>query len=179
MTHPTSRRPLRHPVRLALAGIVVLLALSLGWWWAFFGRPVAEDPSMTPAPTRALAGTGTALAALEPGSCLVSLDSPWQADFEVIDCAAPHRAQYLGAVGVEQALGLTDGAWPGETAVAERAQWACQSDRVLDVGALPAVPSLDASVHYPRTAEEWAAGMREYRCFVAAASDFTGSVSAA
>lgn len=177
-TPPAPHHRLRRRGRIAIAGVVLLLALAAGWWWAFFGRPVAQDASMTPVTTRPLAGEGVALAALQPGACLAGLDSQWQAGFEVVDCSIPHPAQYLGAVGVEEALGITDGAWPGEQAVAERAQWACQNDRVLDAGAAAGIPALLAAVQYPRTAEEWDGGVREYRCFVVSSSEFTGSVAA-
>ena len=156
-------------------GAVMLAAVVVGWFWSPFGRPIAPD-GIVPETVGAAA---VPLAGLAAGDCLAGIGSAWDSQFEVVPCAEPHGAEQYAVVPVgsqfETALG-EDGAWPGETALRERAMLACQSPEVLDLDAAGAVPGLVIAVRWPATQAEWDAGVRDYRCF-AVADGLTGSLA--
>lgn len=143
-------------------------------------------PTATPTPTPTLAPppvvTGPQPAGVHPwdalggGECLQPYTSPWEEEYTVIDCAAPHVAQlvYRGIVAEDQAA-----PFPGEAALAAQINALCTAPGVIDLAAAGAFPDVQLQGSYPITAEQWSSGQRFYYCFVSRSSGepLTGSIA--
>jgi hypothetical protein len=141
--------------------------------------PVATatpTPAAEPIPTGAVAPGTYEWNRLGGGECLDPYISPWEREFTVVDCAAPHPAQLL-------ARGAFDGdataPYPGEQALTAQLNLRCTAAAVLDLGAASAYADLQFQAAYPAGAEQWTAGDRAYFCFVSRSSGqpLTGSVA--
>lgn len=169
---------------LVIAG-VFLMSLIGGLLWAPFGRNLVT-PQPTPTPKQDVF-------AIAAGTCLAELETGWEDELPIADCAGEHEGVVLGAVSVDTVLDLTAAAatptaspaeptasasgpvWPGDTALAERAMLACERSEMWQ----DAVDSEWIIVtRWPREAE-WDAGARDYLCIarVTAAVVPTPSVS--
>ncbi len=190
-----SRRPgILVIVAIALGAVLALVALFLlgtriPQWTA---GPAAEptpsamaEPSATPTPERSTApprptapaapgvGEWTALAG---GECLDPWVDPWQLEFTVVDCAAPHPAQltWRGPISDDPAA-----AYPGEQALIEQIDDVCGGATALDLATAGAYADIQVQAAYPVSEEAWVAGERDWFCFVTRASGepLTGSVA--
>jgi hypothetical protein len=186
----------------ALAGLfVVVLFFVLGRHLPWFDEPdaarptsVSSDtatPTATPTvaaevaapPAPAVETTGPAPAGIQPwtrlrgGECLDPFGSPWDETFTVVDCAVPHAAQLISRVSLSADPAA---AYPGEAAITAQLNLACTAPSVLDFAAAGAYPDVQWQASYPVSAEQWAAGQREYSCFItrSSAEPLTGSVQA-
>ena len=114
--------------------------------------------------------------ALAGGECLEPYLDPWQEEFTVADCAAPHAAQLI-AVGTLP--GEEVSAYPGEEALAALMPELCRAPGVIDLATAAAYRDLQVEGSYAVSAEDWAAGERRYGCFVTRSSGepLTGSLS--
>lgn len=173
--------------RIAILASVVVLAVVL-LVLAFFvgsrlGAP-AEVAAPAPAPTASSSPTPTptpdatvapvvvpgGLAApglhewtdLAGGECLDPYTSPWDRQFQVVDCAVPHHAQLLvrGTYPGDAAA-----PYPGEAALTSGLNLACSDASVLDLGAAGIYSDLQLQPAYPATEEQWNSGDRSYYCF--------------
>ncbi|TFB56251.1 hypothetical protein E3O23_01290 [Cryobacterium tagatosivorans] len=188
---PANRRRIGRILAWAAAGLLavgVLVALF------FFGQrlvggsaPIAAptetaSASATPTPTPTSPATGPqpvgvhAWDALRGGECLEPYASPWEEEFTVVDCAAPHAAQlvYRGVFAGEE-----DAEFPGEAALAEQINLLCSAPGVIDLTAAGAIPDLQVQGSYPVTEEQWTSGQRDYYCFLnrASAEPLTASLA--
>ncbi|SMG27980.1 septum formation family protein [Agreia pratensis] len=146
--------------------------------------PAAATPTPTPtAPEPAAAPTGPAAAGVHPwnelrgGECLDPFGTPWDETFTVVDCAAPHAAQLIARVSLNPDPAAV---YPGEAAITSQLNLACTAPTVLDFAAASAYPDVQWQASYPVSEAQWAAGQREYSCFVSRSSGekFTASVQA-
>ena len=110
------------------------------------------------------------------GECLQPYVSPWEEEFTVADCAAPHAAQlvYRGVFAGDAAT-----AFPGEAELAGQINLLCSAPGVIDLAAVGAYDDVQVQGSYPIEEEQWSAGARYYYCFVSRASGepLTGSVA--
>lgn len=147
--------------------------------------PASPGASSRPEPssTEALDPATGALApgvydwdALVGGECLEPYIDPWQEEFTVADCAAPHAAQ-LVAVGALPGEGAS--AYPGEEALAGQVSALCQAPGVIDLAPASAYRDLQVAGFYPVSAEGWSSGERRYGCLVSRSSGepITGSLA--
>jgi cytoskeletal protein RodZ len=140
-------------------------------------------PTATAAPEPAAAPTGPAAAGVHPwnelrgGECLDPFGTPWDETFTVVDCAAPHAAQLISRVSLnaDPAAG-----YPGDAAITAQLNLACTAPTVLDFAVASAYPDVQWQASYPVSEAQWAAGQREYSCFISRSSGekLTGSVQA-
>jgi hypothetical protein len=67
---------------------------------------------------------------------------------------------------------------PGEAAITAQLNLACTAPSVLDFAAAGAYPDVQWQASYPVSEAQWAAGQREYSCFISrsSAEPLTGSV---
>jgi hypothetical protein len=144
-------------------------------------------PTLTPTPTAAPepdpAAPGPAAVGVHPwtdlrgGECIDPFGSPWDEAFTVVDCATPHAAQLIAQVS----LGDDPAAvYPGEGAITAQLNLACTAPTVLDFAAASAYPDVQWQASYPVSDAQWAAGQRDYSCFISRSSGekLTGSVQA-
>jgi hypothetical protein len=110
------------------------------------------------------------------GECLQPYVSPWEEEFTVADCAAPHAAQmvYRGLFA-----GDATTTFPGEADLASRINLLCSAPGVIDLAAAGAFPDVQVQGSYPVTEEQWTSGPHYYYCFVSRSSGeaFTASVA--
>lgn len=161
----------------ALLAVIVLVGLF------FLGRQLvggiapaavatssaAATPTATPTPTAAPEPTGPQPVGVHKwntlfgGECLQPYVSPWEEDFTVADCAAPHAAQlvYRGTFPGDAAA-----AFPGEEALASQINLLCSATGVIDLPAAAEFADVQVQGSYPVTAEQWAKGPHYYYCFV-------------
>jgi hypothetical protein len=142
---------------------------------------VTPTPTPTLEPEPPVVATGPAAAGvhswteLRGGECLDPFGSPWDETFTVVDCAAPHAAQLVSRVSLS-----TDpaAAYPGEAAITAQLNLACTAPTVLDFAAASAYPDVQWQASYPVSDAQWAAGQREYSCFItrSSAEPLVGSV---
>ena len=142
------------------------------------------SPSASPSPQLMAAAAGPrppgdyAWDQLAGGECLAPYTSPWAEDFTVVDCASKHPAQLLqrGVFGPDDSS-----AYPGVKALQAKSVTLCSASKLLDFDAAGAYRDLQVAASYAVTNQEWAAGHRDYFCFVSRASgeDITGSVASA
>lgn len=114
--------------------------------------------------------------ALVGGECLDPFVDPWQEEYSVVDCAAPHAAQLIAAGTLP---GEEVSAYPGEESLAGEIPTLCRAAGVIDLGVASAFRDLQVEGSYPVSAEDWADGERGYRCFVTRSSGepITGSLT--
>jgi Septum formation len=143
----------------------------------------SETPSHTPTPTEepAPAVAGPVAPGTHPwdelrgGECLDPYASPWEEEYTVVDCAAPHPAQlvYRGEFPTDAA------GYPGEQAIQPQLSLLCSASTVIDVAAAASFSDLQVQGAYPATAEQWEAGQRDIFCFVSRSTGepLTGSIA--
>lgn len=161
----------------ALLAVIVLVGLF------FLGRQLVGGTAPAAVATSSAAATPTAsrtpTAIPEPtapqpvgvhkwntlfgGECLQPYVSPWEEDFTVADCAAPHAAQlvYRGTFPGDAAA-----AFPGEEALASQINLLCSATGVIDLAAAAEFPDVQVQGSYPITQEQWAKVPHSYYCFV-------------
>jgi hypothetical protein len=100
------------------------------------------------------------------GECLQPYVSPWEEEFTVVDCAAPHAAQLVYR-GTYAGDAMT--VFPGEGALASEINLLCSAPGVIDLAAARAFPDLQVQGSFPVTDEQWTGGQRHYYCFVSRA----------
>lgn len=140
------------------------------------------EPTPTPTP-EPVAETGPLAAGVHPwtelrgGECLDPFTSPWDESFTVVDCAAPHAAQLIARVSLNPDPAA---AYPGEAAITSQLNLACTAPTALDFAAAAAYPDVQWQASYPVSDAQWAAGQRDYSCFISRSSGdpLTGSVQA-
>ncbi|TFC88688.1 hypothetical protein E3O67_07940 [Cryobacterium sp. TMT3-29-2] len=185
---PGGSRPGKPRLRIWIAGgLVLVLALAALF---FLGQslvggdatPVAVStsstapaPSATPstAPLAPAEATGPQPVGDHPwdtlfgGECLQPYVSPWEDEFTVADCAAPHAAQlvYRGLFA-----GDTAAPFPGEAELAGQINLLCSATGVIDLAAASAYDDVQVQGSYPITEKQWFEGARYYYCFVSRAS---------
>ncbi|HSP53223.1 MAG TPA: hypothetical protein VLO00_10045, partial [Cryobacterium sp.] len=180
---PGSRRPGNPRLLVWIAGgLVLVLALTalffLGQSLAGGGdaAPVAvPTSSATPGatPSASPAATGPQPVGEHPwdslfgGECLQPYGTPWDEEFTVADCAAPHAAQlvYRGSFAGDAAT-----AFPGEAELAGQINLLCSAPGVIDLAAAGSYDDVQVQGSYPITEEQWSAEARYYYCFVSRAS---------
>ncbi|MET0886427.1 MAG: hypothetical protein ABWX92_08250 [Mycetocola sp.] len=182
------------PVILAAIGVVALLVL-VGLFFlgsrlpALLAGPAASSspaPTATPAPTTPAAPAApvgpAALGeqqwtALGGGECVDPYSTPWAETFTVVDCGAPHAAQMVFTAPVAEDPAAE---YPGEDEILSQISLWCSAPGVLDPAAAESYSDLQVQGTYPVSAEQWAAGQRNYYCFVDRSSGepLNGSVAA-
>jgi hypothetical protein len=148
----------------------------------------SPTPSETPSPSPS-APPVTEVAAVGPlapgthsweklrgGECLTGYETPWAEEFTVVDCAVPHPAQMVhrGVFGPGDAS-----AYPGIDALQAQINLLCSAPTVIDFAAAGAYNDIRVAGSFAATSQEWAAGHRDYFCFVTRGSGepLTGSVA--
>lgn len=193
---PTTPRWLVWAVTALAAVFVVVLFFVLGRHLPWFDETGAAAPSSTPTvsatPTATAAptstptpetapATGPAAAGVHPwtdlrgGECLDPFTSAWDETFTVVDCAAPHAAQLVARASLSDDPAAP---YPGEAAITSQLNLACTAPTVLDFAAASAYPDVQWQASYPVSDAQWAAGEREYSCFITRSSgeQLSGSV---
>lgn len=196
---PTPKRPLAatragRPGRavmlgaLAVGGVLLLAGLIfLGTRLPVLLAGPAPTATSTPSPSATAAPTPTvpagpaapgeqAWTALAGGECLEPYNTPWAETFTVVDCGAPHAAQLVVAAPVDADPAV---AYPGEEAIVAQIDRKCSAPGVLDATAAEQYTDLQVQGTYPVSEEQWAAGERNYYCFVSRSSGepITGSLA--
>ncbi|GAA4046921.1 septum formation family protein [Agromyces indicus] len=97
------------------------------------------------------------------GECLEPFEGPWAEEFTVIDCATPHAAQLVlrGEVSADESA-----PFPGEAELAAQVAALCGAENVIDPDMAAMAGDLQVEGSYPVTEEQWAAGERDFYCFV-------------
>jgi hypothetical protein len=148
----------------------------------------SPTPSETPSPSPS-APPVTEVAAVGPlapgthsweklrgGECLTGYETPWAEEFTVVDCAVPHPAQMVhrGVFGPGDAS-----AYPGIDALQAQINLLCSAPTVIDFAAAGAYNDIRVAGSFAATSQAWAAGHRDYFCFVTRGSGepLTGSVA--
>jgi len=98
------------------------------------------------------------------GDCVSPFVSAWEASFTTVDCAGPHSARLLARASYNDDPAA---AYPGELAITEGLALTCTDPAVLTPELLASSPDLQWQASYPPTADQWAAGQRDYFCIVA------------
>jgi hypothetical protein len=108
--------------------------------------------------------------------CLDQYLSPWQEEYIVVDCAAPHSAQMVfhGYFGDEAYA-----PYPGVDELQSRINLLCTSTSTVNYSVASGYADIQVGASYAATAEEWDAGERDYYCFVSRSSTepFAASVA--
>jgi hypothetical protein len=107
---------------------------------------------------------------LRGGECIDPFEGPWQDDYTVVDCTAPHAAQLVRRAEFPTQPIPTDGtiaddSYPGEDALQAQAITLCRAPGIFSPAA-SAVTDAVIQVGYPVSADDWDAGKRDYFCFV-------------
>jgi hypothetical protein len=104
---------------------------------------------------------------LHGGECLDPYASPWAERFTVVGCTSAHAAQLTrrGSFGADAGA-----AFPGTAALQSQTRALCTAPTVIDYPAAAAYSDLQFAAAYPVTQEQWAAGERDYYCFVTRSS---------
>jgi hypothetical protein len=168
---------------LALVGLFMLGTKLSGLFPT--AAPVAEP---TAQPTLVAEARPPAVGPLAPGTyawnellgteCLDQYVSPWQEEYIVVDCTAPHSAQMVahGYFGDEAFA-----PYPGVDELQSRINLLCTATSAVDYAVASQYADIQVAASYAATAEEWDAGERDYYCFVSRSSNepFTASVAVA
>lgn len=174
---------------IAVLGLVLafLLGARVGGSPAAAPSPTA---SATPSPTASPTPTPVAAPPVGPapagehewdelggGECIDPWVSPWETEFTVVDCSAPHPAQLVstGLFGDEGAP------YPGEQALVGQLNLLCSAPTALDYGAASAYPDVQLQASYPASEQRWNEGDRRYYCFafLGGGGALTGSLAPA
>ena len=148
---------------LVLAGLFWLGTQLGGGTAAPAESPVASaTPTPTPEPTAAQPAGVHAWNTLFGGECLEPFVGPWEEEFTVVDCAAPHAAQlvYRGVLP-----GDAGAPFPGEAELASQMNLLCTATGVINLAAVAGMEDLQVQASYPVTEAQWAEGERNYYCF--------------
>jgi hypothetical protein len=178
---PSPSRAMRVLIWVAAGLLALVLLIGLFFLGQQLGGASAPAPApsstATPTPTSTPTPTPEAVGpqghgihkwdALGGGECLQPYTSPWEEEFTVVDCAAPHAAQlvYRGVFA-----GDVTTAFPGQAALAAQINLLCSAPGVIDLNAAGGYPDLQLQGSYPVTAEQWTSGPRHYYCFVSRSS---------
>jgi hypothetical protein len=127
----------------------------------------APTPTAAPAPTAPQPAGVHAWNTMFGSECLEPYTSPWDEEFTVVDCAAPHTAQLVHRGILE---GESGSPFPGEEALAEQINVLCSAPGVIDFAAAGAYDDLQLQGSYPVTAEQWDVGDRYFYCFTSRSS---------
>jgi hypothetical protein len=138
----------------------------------------SPSPSATVLPIGPVAPGTYAWDELLGGECLDPFESPWDEEFTVVDCAAPHPAQmvFRGEFAVTDPL---NEAYPGEAALQSQLALLCSAPGVINLAAAGQYADAQFQASFPATEEQWDDGDRAYFCFVSRSSGepLTGSVA--
>jgi hypothetical protein len=162
-------------VAIGLAAVLVLVvAFLLGSRvGASASSPADFQPGASGAPTPDAAATESdelAQAGMHPwselagGECIDPFTSAWDEQYAVVDCATPHAAQLVLRAELDES------AYPGEKELASTTASKCTSAKVLDYTEASAYTDLQLTASYAADEADWAAGNREFLCFVSRAS---------
>ncbi|TFD17466.1 hypothetical protein [Cryobacterium sp. TMT2-23] len=178
-----------------IAGVILVVVLGA---FFFIGQSLGGDPTPVAAPTMSAGSTPMATPTPTPtptpevtgpqpagvhqwntlfgGECLEPYVSPWEEEFTVSDCGAPHSAQlvYRGVFAGDDTT-----AFPGEAELAGQINVLCSTPGVIDLAAAGAFPDLQVQGSYPITELQWTGGPRSYYCFVSRSSGKPLTVSLA
>ncbi|MBC7441312.1 MAG: hypothetical protein H7311_02095 [Ramlibacter sp.] len=169
---------LKKPLPWIIAGVVLVVVLAA---FFFLGQRLGGDPAPVAVPTTSASSTPTPTPTPTPevtgpqpagvhqwntlfgGECLEPYVSPWEEEFTVADCAAPHAAQlvYRGVFAGDDTT-----VFPGEAELAGQLGLLCSAPGVIDLAAAGDFPDLQVQGRYPITEEQWTGGPRYYYCFV-------------
>lgn len=143
---------------------------------------VSPSPSPSASPSPAPLGVGPVKPgeyhydALLGGECLDPYQSPWQADYVVVDCAQPHLAQmiYRGLFADKE-----NDPYPGVDELQKRINLLCTPATIINYAAAGLVPDLQVSASFAADEDQWDSGDRTYYCFVnrAGGAPITGTVA--
>lgn len=122
----------------------------------------ATAPTVVPTPSSSLGVT--AWDALAVGDCITPFVSAWESTFTTVDCATPHSARLVARASFNSDPAA---AYPGDLAITEGLAITCTDPTVLSPELVAAAPDLLWQASYPTSADQWAAGQRDYYCFVA------------
>jgi len=111
--------------------------------------------------------------------CLEPYTSPWEEQFTVVDCGTPHAAQMLSTGTFDGEKDAEGTEYPGVDALVTRATDSCESRNVINYGKAVYYKDLQVTASVPATADEWAAGDRDYYCFATRESGdaFNGTIA--
>jgi hypothetical protein len=108
--------------------------------------------------------------------CLDQYVSPWQEEYIVVDCAAPHSAQMV-AHGYFSDEAFAP--YPGVDELQSRINLLCTKTTAVDYSVASQYADIQIAASYAATEEEWDAGERDYYCFVSRSSNEPFAVSVA
>jgi hypothetical protein len=163
---------------LAIAGMVVAFFVGTALRPEPAALPSAPLPatstpsasaSPSPVPLPPVTATGPAAPGVHPwdeligGECIAPYVSPWELEFTVVDCAAPHVAQFTYSGVLPDPAGA---AYPGDGSITSQLNLLCSAPTALDLGAASQYPDLQTQATYPAGQAQWDAGDRAYTCFV-------------
>jgi hypothetical protein len=146
----------------------------------------SPTPSASPSPSAPPVSQVAAVGPLAPGTyswqelrggeCLSGYESPWAEEFTVVDCAAPHPAQLVHRAAFSPADAT---AYPGVEALQAQINLLCSAPTVINFAAAGAYNDIQFAGSYAVNQQEWAAGQRDYFCFVTRSSGepLTGSIA--
>jgi hypothetical protein len=146
-------------------------------------EPAVQQSSAAPAPVEAsvppvgpVAVGSHAWDELLGTECIDPYSSAWEETFTVVDCAQPHAAQlvYRG-IFADEAFAP----YPGVDQLQSRINLLCTSPTSVNYAAASQLADIQVAASFAATEEDWAAGQRDYYCFVSRSSGepMTGSVA--
>ena len=143
---------------------------------------MSAKPKVSPLSTSIAVPTGHAAVGshlwsdLRGGECVDPYSSPFELNYTVVDCAAPHPAQmvFRGTFPGEAAA-----AYPGLDALQAQINLLCTAPGIIDLATAGAYNDIQFQASYAATTEEWAKGQHDYFCFVnrSGGEPITGSVA--
>lgn len=180
------------PLRITATVVAVLAVVGALFWVGVLigsGSGTSADPNASSAdsaqttppatlnPSAAVPATATATVptpssglgvtawdALAVGDCIAPFVSAWESTFTTVDCATPHAARLVARASFNADPAA---AYPGDLAITEGLAITCTDPTVLSPELVAAAPDLLWQASYPASADAWAAGQRDYFCFVA------------
>ena len=180
---PRGRLPKSQRIGLGIAGGLVAVTVLAGLFFvgtripdappAADPAPSASDAPAAPPAEEPVAAIGPVAAGLHEWDellgteCVDPFVSAWEQEFTVVDCSVPHGAQlvYRGRFD-DSALD----AYPGVEALQARMNILCASPENIDYAAAGEVSDIQVSASFAGDEEAWAAGDRNYFCFVSRSS---------
>ena len=169
-----------------IALLVCAVMFALGTKISAAPAPVAATksaaPKVTPSPTPTSAPSGQAAAgvrlwsALHGGECIDPYTNPFQLEYTVVDCAAPHSAQMVFRSTFP---GEAAAAYPGLDALQSQINLLCTAPRVIDLATAGTYSDIQFQASFAATTEEWTKGQHDYFCFVnrSGGQPITGTVA--
>jgi hypothetical protein len=99
--------------------------------------------------------------------CLDQYVSPWQQQYVVVDCAAPHPAQMIfHGIFADESYAP----YPGAAELQSRINLLCTSPSTVNYSVASQFADIQIAASYAATQQEWDAGERDYYCFVTRSS---------